>query len=60
LQHLTNFAGYLNCMRNTIFLVLFSVFLVSGRVIPATIADHETAGSGIGAGLGGVDHPGSW
>jgi len=47
-------------MRNTIFIVLFSVILVSGSVVPATFADHVSAGSGIGAGLGGVDHPGSW
>jgi len=47
-------------MRNTIFIVLFSVILVSGSVVPATFADHVYAGSGIGAGLGGVDHPGSW
>jgi len=47
-------------MRNTIFIVLFSVILVSGSVVPATFADHVSAGSGIGAGLGGVAHPGSW
>jgi hypothetical protein len=47
-------------MRNTIFIVLFSVILVSGSVVPATFADHVSAGSGIGAGLGGVNHPGSW
>jgi len=47
-------------MRNTIFIVLLSVILVSGSVVPATFADHVSAGSGIGAGLGGVDHPGSW
>jgi hypothetical protein len=47
-------------MRNTIFIVLFSVILVSGSVVPAIFADHVSAGSGIGAGLGGVDHPGSW
>jgi len=47
-------------MRNIIFIVLFSVILVSGSVVPATFADHVSAGSGIGAGLGGVDHPGSW
>jgi len=41
-------------MRNTIFIVLFSVILVSGSVVPATFADHVSAGSGIGAGLGGV------
>jgi len=33
---------------------------VGGSVVPATFADHVSAGSGIGAGLGGVDHPGSW
>ena len=42
-------------MRNTIFIVLFSVILVSGSVVPATFADHVSAGSGIGAGLGGVE-----
>ena len=47
-------------MRNTIFIILFSVILVTGSVVPATFADHVSAGSGIGAGLGGVDHPGSW
>ena len=47
-------------MRNTIFIVLFSVILVSGSVVPATFADHVSAGTGIGAGLGGVNHPGSW
>jgi len=39
---------------------LFSFILVGGSVVPATFADHVSAGSGIGAGLGGVDHPGSW
>ncbi len=34
--------------------------LVSGSVVPATFADHLVAGSGIGAGLGGVDNPGTW
>ena len=47
-------------MRNIIFVTLFSIILVSGSVVPATFADHVSAGSGIGAGLGGVDHPGSW
>ena len=47
-------------MRNTIFIILFSVILVSGSVVPATFANHVSAGSGIGAGLGGVNHPGSW
>jgi len=47
-------------MRNTIFIVLFSVILVSGSVVPSTFANHVSAGSGIGAGLGGVNHPGSW
>jgi len=47
-------------MRNIIFIVLFSVILVSGSVVPATFADHVSAGSGIGAGLGGVNHSGSW
>jgi len=47
-------------MRNTIFVALFSVILVSGSVVPATFADHVSAGSGIGAGLGGVNHPGTW
>ena len=42
-------------MRNTIFIVLLSVILVSGSVVPATFADHVSAGSGIGAGLGGVN-----
>ena len=47
-------------MRNTIFIVLFSIILIGGSVVPATFADHVSAGSGIGAGLGGVNHPGSW
>ena len=47
-------------MRNTIFIVLFSIILVGGSVVPATFADHVQAGSGIGAGLGGVNDPGSW
>ena len=36
-------------MRNTIFIVLFSMILVSGSVVPATFADHVSAGTGIGA-----------
>ena len=47
-------------MRNIIFVTLLSIILVGGSVVPATFADHVSAGSGIGAGLGGVDHPGSW
>jgi len=47
-------------MRNTIFIILFSMILVSGSVLPATFAEHLSAGSGIGAGLGGVNIPGSW
>ena len=47
-------------MRNIIFVTLLSFILVGGSVVPATFADHVSAGSGIGAGLGGVDHPGSW
>ena len=47
-------------MRNIIFVTLFSFILVGGSVVPATFADHVSAGSGIGAGLGGVNHPGSW
>ena len=47
-------------MRNIIFVTLFSFILVCGSVVPATFADHVSAGSGIGAGLGGVNHPGSW
>ena len=34
--------------------------LVSGGVVPATFAEHLKAGSGIGAGLGGVSNPGTW
>ena len=60
LKHLTNFDYEKHCLRSLIFLILFAVILVSGGVIPATFADHVSAGSGIGAGLGGVDHPGSW
>ena len=47
-------------MRNTIFIILFSMILVSGSVLPATFAEHLSAGSGICAGLGGVDLPGAW
>ncbi len=47
-------------MRNQIFIILFSIILVGGSVTPATFADHVSAGSGIGAGLGGVNNPGSW
>ena len=36
------------------------MILVGGSVAPATFADHIQAGSGIGAGLGGVNNPGSW
>jgi len=36
------------------------MILVSGSVLPATFAEHLSAGSGIGAGLAGVDLPGSW
>ena len=36
------------------------MILVGGSVAPATFADHVQAGSGIGAGLGGVNNPGSW
>tara|TARA_B100001971_G_scaffold38630_1_gene33686 strand:- start:764 stop:970 length:207 start_codon:yes stop_codon:yes gene_type:complete len=36
------------------------VILIGGSVAPATFADHISAASGIGAGLGGVTHPGSW
>jgi len=47
-------------LRNIIFVTLLSFILVGGSVVPATFADHVSAGTGIGAGLGGVDHPGSW
>ena len=47
-------------MRNTIFIILFSMILVSGSVLPTTFAAEIQAGSGIGAGLAGVDHPGTW
>ena len=36
------------------------MILVGGSVAPATFADHVQAGSGIGAGLGGVNNSGSW
>ncbi len=29
-------------------------------MVPATFAEHLKAGSGIGAGLGGVSNPGTW
>ena len=44
-------------MRNQIFVILFSMILVGGSVVPATFADHVSAGTGIGAGLGGVNNP---
>ena len=47
-------------MRNTIFIILFSMILVSGSVLPTTFAAEIQAGSGIGAGLAGVNHPGTW
>ena len=47
-------------MRNTIFIILFSMILVGGSVLPTTFAEEIQAGSGIGAGLAGVDHPGTW
>jgi len=47
-------------LRNIIFVILLSTILVGGSVVPATFADHVSAGSGIGAGLGGVNNPGSW
>jgi len=47
-------------LRNIIFVTLLSFILVGGSVVPATFADHVSAGSGIGAGLGGVNNPGSW
>ena len=34
--------------------------LITGSVTPAAFADHIQAGSGIGAGLGGVNNNGSW
>ena len=40
--------------------IFFSIVLVSGSVVPATFAEHLKAGSGIGAGLGGVSNPGTW
>jgi hypothetical protein len=60
LKHLTNFDYEKYCLRSLIFLILFSVILVSGGVVPATFAQEIQAGTGIGAGLGGVSHPGSW
>ncbi len=39
-------------MRDPIFIVLFSVILVSGNVVPAIYAEEIQAGSGIGAGSG--------
>jgi len=47
-------------LRNTIFIISFSIILVIGSVVPATFAQEIQAGSGIAAGLAGVDHPGSW
>jgi len=35
-------------MRNTIFIILFSMILVSGSVLPTTFAAEIQAGSGIG------------
>ena len=39
--------------------IFFAIVLVSGSVAPAAFAEIQ-AGSGIGAGLGGVAHPGDW
>jgi hypothetical protein len=61
LKHLTDVSVYSKCLRTQkLVIIFFSIVLVSGSVVPATFADHLVAGSGIGAGLGGVSNPGTW
>jgi len=61
LKHLTDVSVYSKCLRSQkLVIIFFSIVLVSGSVVPATFADHLVAGSGIGAGLGGVSNPGTW
>jgi len=61
LKHLTDVSTYSKCLRSQqLTVIFFSIVLVSGGVVPATFAEHLKAGSGIGAGLGGVAHSGTW
>ncbi|KFM15350.1 hypothetical protein AAA799O18_00083 [Marine Group I thaumarchaeote SCGC AAA799-O18] len=61
MKHLTDVSTYSQCLRfQQLSVIFFSIVLVSGSVAPAVFADHLTAGSGIGAGLGGVNNPGTW
>ena len=61
MKHLTDVSTYSKCLRSQqLTVIFFSIVLVSGGVVPATFAEHLKAGSGIGAGLGGVAHSGTW
>ena len=61
MKHLTDVSTYSKCLRlQQLTVIFFSIVLVSGSIVPATFAEHLQAGSGIGAGLGGVAHPGTW
>ena len=61
MKHLTDVSVYSKCLRTQkLVIIFFSIVLVSGSVVPATFAEHLQAGSGIGAGLGGVSNPGTW
>ena len=61
MKHLTDVSTYSKCLRSQqLTVIFFSIVLVSGSVVPATFAEHLKAGSGIGAGLGGVSNPGTW
>ena len=61
MKHLTDVSTYSKCLRSQqLTVIFFSIVLVSGGVVPATFAEHLKAGSGIGAGLGGVANSGTW
>ena len=55
MKHLTDVSVCSKCLRSQkLVIIFFSIVLVSGSVVPTTFAEHLQAGSGIGAGLGGV------
>ena len=62
MKHLTDVSTYSICLRIQQFCVIFFlVVLVSGSITPAAFGQAPPeGGSGIGAGLGGVNHPGDW
>jgi hypothetical protein len=61
LKHLTDVSSYSKCLKSQKFVIIFfSIVLVSGSVVPTTFASHLQAGSGIGAGLGGINNSGTW